>query len=80
MSQLKTAYLTYILPILEYACPVWGPHVNNTNYLSDHLESLQKRVFRVILSDTYVSYELALSVLQIPSIRDRRLSLIFKFG
>ena len=75
VSQLKTAW-----PILEYAFPVWGPQVNNTSYLSDQFESLQKRAFKVILSDAYVSYESVLSVLQLLSLHRGFLCLMCKFG
>ena len=56
VSHLKTAYLTYIRSIHENTSPAWGPQFNNRSYLSDQLESLQKRAFKVILSDTYLSY------------------------
>ena len=80
VTQLRIACLTYIRPILEYACPVWGPQVNNTIYLSDQLESIQKRAVKVILCDAFTEYKLALSTLQIPSLQERHLSLILEFG
>ena len=80
VAQLRIAYLSYIRPILEYACPVWGPQVNNTIYLSDQLESIQKRAVETILCDAFTEYKLALSTLQIPSLQERRLSLILEFG
>lgn len=80
VPQLKTAYLTYIRPILEYACPVWGPQVQNTAYMSEVLESVQKRAVKAILSDQYTDYESALSQLNLPSLHDRRFQLICKFG
>ena len=78
--QLKTAYLTFIRPILEYACPVWGPQVHHIDYLSDDLEGIQKRAVKIILCDKYVDYSSALKSLEIPSLRDRRFQLMIRFG
>ena len=39
-------YVGFIRPVLEYAAPVW--HTSLTNEQSDHLESIQKRAFRII--------------------------------
>ncbi|XP_065584632.1 uncharacterized protein LOC136043664 [Artemia franciscana] len=78
VSQLRIAYLTYIRRILEYACPVWGPKVKNTIYLSDQLASIQERAVKVIFCNAFTEYKLALSTLQIPSLQKRRLSLILE--
>jgi hypothetical protein len=77
--QLKTAYLTFIRPILEYACPVWGPQVHHIDYLSDDLEGIQKRAVKVILCDKYVDYSSSLKSLEIPSLRDRQFQLMNRF-
>ena len=39
-------YLSLIRPVLEYCCPVWHP--NLPIYLSDRIERIQKRAFRII--------------------------------
>ena len=39
-------YLSFIRPLLEYACPVW--HSQLSNELSDKIESVQKRSLRII--------------------------------
>ena len=79
-SQLKTVYVTYVRPILEYACPVWGPQAHNIEHLSEDLEAIQKRAVKVILGPKYNSYEAALSTLRLPTLRDRRLQLMCNFG
>ena len=37
-------YLSFIRPLLEYACPVW--HSQLSKELSDKIESIQKRLLR----------------------------------
>ena len=57
-----------IRSILEYAAPVWHPGV--TIEQSILLESVQKRVFKIILPDH--DYESALVSLKISNLKDRR--------
>ncbi len=66
-------YLSLIRPVLEYACPVWHPHLHVRKYLSDGIECIQKRALRCIylgrlyedlLSDMHIS---SFCVLRIPS-------------
>ena len=45
-SDLLRVYLSVIRPVVEYACPVW--HTNLPVYLSDTIETVQKRAFRTI--------------------------------
>ena len=80
VNQLKTEYLTYIRPILEYACPVWGPQIHNIEYLSDDVEGVQKRAVKIILKEKFVDYKSALESLKIETLRDRRFQLIMRFG
>jgi len=44
----RTAYLTLVRPILEYAAPVWDPFYNVDTYM---LEKVQRRAARWILSE-----------------------------
>lgn len=41
----ETAYLTYVRPLLEYACEVWDPH---QNYLTQKIEKVQNRALRFV--------------------------------
>ena len=43
---LLRVYVSVIRPVLEYACPVW--HTSLPMYLSDHIETIQKRCLRTI--------------------------------
>ena len=41
-----TVYFSVARPVLEYECPVW--HTNIQQYLSDNIETIQKRALRCI--------------------------------
>ena len=60
---LLQAYLCYLHPILQYACPVWGSSVLKTTYVMQELESVQKWAARIILSNRDISYLDALAPL-----------------
>ncbi len=67
-KDLLKIYLSVIRPVLEYACPVWHPHL--PKYLSDSIEHIQKRALRCIYPGR--SYEDILKDLHIPTLHDRR--------
>ena len=69
-------YVTCIRPVAEYACEVFHMHDSLPKYLSDDLEKLQKRAFRIILPGH--SYENALNELSLTSLADRRQNLTNK--
>ena len=73
-----TLYQWYIRTGLEYAAPVW--HAGLTEEQHTRLERVQKRCFRIILGDAYVSYEVALTTLKSKTLYDRREALILRFG
>ena len=77
--QLLLAFTTYIRPFLEYCCPVWGPQTQNTAYMVDELENVQKRATRIKLGPNFSSYESALELLNFLTLFDRRQRLIMKF-
>ena len=52
-NDLPKVYLSLIRPVLEYCCPVWHPI-----YLSDRIERIQKKDFRIMYPT--LSYEDAL--------------------
>ena len=70
-----TVYRTIIRPFLEYACQVW--HYNIQQYLSEEIEKIQKRAFRIILPTH--KYDDALSKTNIMSLRNRREKLCEQF-
>ena len=56
-ESIKYAYIAYVRPILEYACPVWMPSALRTVYLCQELESVQKRAVSIILDRRDIPYE-----------------------
>ena len=74
-NTLITVYTTIIRPVLEYACQVW--HYNIQQYLSEEIEKIQKRAFRIILPTP--KYDDALSKTNIMSLRNRREKLCEQF-
>ena len=68
---LVKAYCTYVRPLLEYGCVVWSPHYQ---YLIDRIEGVQ-RFFTKRLGGlyTYVPYCTRLTILQLESLKYRRL-------
>ena len=67
-SDLVTVYLSVVRPVLEYACPVW--HTNLQQYLSDNIETIQKRALRCIFGGA--SYAEILSNVGWQTLKDRR--------
>ena len=75
IDTLITVYTTIIRPVLEYACQVW--HYNIQQYLSEEIEKIQKRAFRIILPTQ--KYDEALTKTNIMSLRNRREKLCEQF-
>ena len=68
---LLNIYLSVIRPVVEYACPVW--HTSLPQYLSDKIESIQRRVVRIIFPGEQVSEILAANT--IPTLHNRHTEL-----
>ena len=68
---LLRVYVSVIRPVLEYACPVW--HTSLPMYLSDNIETIQKRCLRTIFPGH--SYDEARSISNLPTIFERRTKL-----
>ena len=66
---------TCIRPVIEYACQAF--HDSLPKYLSDKLERLQKRAFRIIFPDQH--YKEALRNTNTPSLYDRKQELTTKY-
>ena len=68
---LLRVYVSVIRPVLEYACPVW--HTSLPMYLSDNIETIQKRCLRTIFPGH--SYDEARSIYNLPTLFERRTKL-----
>ncbi len=67
-QDIREVYCANIRPIMEYACEVWHPGL--TKEQSDSLESIQKRVLKIVHKDT--NYEEALNLAKLPKLSEHR--------
>ena len=77
-DDLKNIYILYIRSLLEQSCTVWHSGLTEENALD--LERVQKSALRLILKESYKSYENALNILEIESLKERRESLYLYFA
>ena len=68
-------YLCIIRPVLEYACPAWSTSL--PHYLSEKLESVQKRSMAIIFPG--IAYEAALEKAKLITLHERRMILCQAF-
>ena len=61
-------YMSVIRPVLEYAAPVWSTSM--PGYLSDKIETIQKRAMRTIFPG--MDYDDILASLNVQTLADRR--------
>lgn len=66
---MMSIYSTYVLPHLDFASPVWNP-ANKQDI--DILERVQRRFTRLIPELQGMSYEERLTLLELPSLEERR--------
>ena len=78
LAQLYDVYVKEVRSILELAVPVWRPGL--TLKQKADIESIQKVAFRIILQDSYISYQLACATLGAESLDDRQSRLCLKFA
>ena len=79
-ESLLHAYMCYVCPLLEYACPVWGPSAICTAYLLHDIERIQKRATRIILQNCDIPYDQALTKLNLSPLKVQLEHLIQQFG
>ena len=73
-EELIKYYITYIRPVVEYACQAW--HGSLTGGQCRQVEQIQKRSLRIIHPD--MTYDDALASCKLVSLEDRRESLCKK--
>ena len=71
-------YTKEIRSILEFGAPVWSGGLTNTD--SNKIEKVQKKVYKIILSQNYKSYESACKEFNTVSLRERRETLCLNFS
>ena len=77
-DDLVLIYCLYIRSLLEQNCNVWSASI--TQEENDDIERVQKVACRIILKDDYTSYQEAITILNINSLRSRRQQLGLKFA
>ncbi|MCP5014880.1 MAG: hypothetical protein GY938_06290, partial [Ketobacter sp.] len=77
-TELRSIYNTFILPKLMYASPAWSSSINVTQ--KRQLERVQKRACRIILGQSYLNYENALTTLNLPNLTVLHLDALKRFG
>ena len=77
-EDLVLIYCLYIRSVLEYNSSVWFSSI--TQEESNDIERVQRCACRIILKDEYVSYESALSRLNLQNLSDRRKTLALRFA
>ena len=73
-QDMSKVFRSSVRPILEYALQVWQ---DIPDYLSDRIESVQKRALKIIYPDSL--YSQALSLANEPTLSNRREILCHKF-
>ena len=69
-NDLKTIYILYVRSLLEQSCTLWNNGLTEENVKD--LERIQKTLCKLILQDSYKSYEHALKVLDLENLEDGR--------
>ena len=69
-NMLITLYKSLVRPILEYGCQVWSPMTENLN---NQIESVQRRMTKIMRNLKKKSYPERLKTLGIPTLKFRRL-------
>ena len=66
---LRSLYLSFVRPLLEFAAPVWSPIMKSD---CDILERIQHRATKMVPSIRHQSYENRLKTLDLPTLDERR--------
>ena len=77
-EDMVTIYVLYIRSMLELNCQVW--HYSLTEEDTVTLERVQKTALRIIYKQDYESYQNALELSNLKTLRQRRNDLCIKFA
>ena len=67
LKEMMIIYFLYIRSVVEQSCVVWASSITEDECLD--IERTQKCALRLILKEQYVTYEHALSTLDLPTLR-----------
>ena len=77
-EDLKQIYTSFIRSIVEQSTSVWNSSLSNKNI--EDIERIQKSALKLILRQRYKTYENALNIMELESLKDRREYLNLKFA
>ena len=75
---MKQVYISFIRSLLEQSCNVWSSSL--TVECQKDIERVQKIALKIMLKDQYKSYENALKLLDLETLKERRSILSLKFA
>ena len=78
ISDLSHIYTLYVRSILEFNCCVWNFSITEAEV--QDIERVQKVACRIILKESFTTYDNALSILKLVDLKERRKSLCLKFA
>ena len=76
--QLVQIYMLYIRSVTEQSSVVWSSSI--TLEESEALERTQKVALKIIFQKDYISYKNALFLANLPTLAERRETLLYRFG
>ena len=77
-EQILDFYLKEIRPVAEHGVAIWSSGL--TRIQVNELEKIQKIAFKIILEDSYISHEVACTILNILPLKFRRQELCTTFA
>ena len=71
LSDLRSIYISFIRPTLEYCSQLWHPGL--THQQEQEIERVQKRAFKIMIGyDDYTDYTSACQTLSLETLKERR--------
>ena len=77
-DELINIYVLYIRSVVEFSSTVWSSSLTEEDSID--IERIQKIALRIIFKEDYTSYEDALSLARLPSLKERRELLSLNFA
>ena len=77
VCDLKQVYITFMRSVCEQSSSVW--HSSLTEQNKEDIERIQKIAFQIILKENYKNYENAQTILELDTLKCRRIELCLAF-